>query len=538
MLEPIRHKGQRASGGFAEGVIHLAREAHAVYRPRGSVVQEQAALTEAVSTASAAVALSMDGLDAEAFGILEFQLAMLEDDTFTEAAAATIASGATAFQAWKQVLDAEIESYRKSEDDYFQARSADLGDIRDRVLAALSGEAGEQIPPGAIYVARDISPSLFLAHDWDGGGGLALRQGSVTSHVSMLARARGIPALVGIGEDLLKDKAPALLDADAGILLVDPDPAARADFNRNRNNQATMRAQAEAHVGKPAITADGQDVAILVNIADPADVDRIPVAQVDGVGLMRTEFLFGGRHGLPDEATQLAAYRKVLDWSKGLPVTIRTVDAGGDKPVEGYTVTEDNPFLGLRGIRLSLANPDIFRVQIRALLRAAPHGALKVMLPMVSVPGEIDAAISLFEEEAAKLSAALVDHRMPEIGIMVEVPSVAVTPGRFARAAFFSIGSNDLTQYVMAASRDNGRLSALAQTNDPSVMALIANVAAFGVQASIETSLCGDAASDTDLTDALLSAGIRRLSVAPATLALVKAAVRRWRPGDPAQGMG
>ncbi|KJS07926.1 MAG: phosphoenolpyruvate-protein phosphotransferase [Hoeflea sp. BRH_c9] len=531
MAIPVKITGQPASAGFAHGPVHLAHQGHRVYLAKPTPEAEVQALELAVEAAAASVAAAMSDLSGDAADILEFQLAMLEDGSFTASAAEMIGSGATAFEAWKAVLEAEIASYKASGDPYFTARSADLSDIRETVLSALAGDDEATIPPGVIHVDRDIAPSRFLAHDWSKGGGLALRDGSAASHVAMLARARGVPMIVGIGDCAVHDGADALLDAQSGELLVAPDPAQLAAFDGRRSASDRRLRDAELQAAEPAITMDGEKVEVLVNIADPADVGRISIGTVDGVGLMRTEFLFAGERGLPDEETQFAAYRKVLDWAQGKPVTIRTIDAGGDKPVEGYTVAEDNSFLGLRGIRLSLAKPEIFRVQIRALLRAASLGALKVMLPMVSVPREIVEAQSLFADEAAGLARQGIAHAMPEIGIMVEVPSVAITPERFAKAGFFSIGSNDLTQYVLAASRDNSRLGGLGSTDDPAVMALIAKVAGFGQSEGIEISLCGDAASDPDMTALLLKAGLRRLSVAPARVGLVKAAVRQWAMG-------
>tara|TARA_R110002020_G_scaffold27424_9_gene88377 strand:+ start:9245 stop:10822 length:1578 start_codon:yes stop_codon:yes gene_type:complete len=521
-----------ASAGYAQGPVHLARREAPAYTAKSTPEQELQALQLAVDSASAGIASTMGQVCGDASDILEFQLAMLEDGSFTDAAAGMISAGATAHAAWQAVLDAEIAEYQASDDASFKARSADLADIRDTVLSALSGESTQTIPPGVIHVDEDIAPSRFLSHDWSLGGGLALRRGSVASHVAMLARARGVPMIVGIGDSAIDDGADALLDAEAGELLVYPDPEQIAAFNHRRNASQTRQREADALVSHPAVTRDGEAVEVLVNIADPEDADRIPIEHVDGVGLMRTEFLFGGDRGLPDEETQLVAYSKVLAWAEGKPVTIRTIDAGGDKPVEGYTIAEDNPFLGLRGIRLSLAKPEVFRVQIRALLRAAPYGALKVMLPMVSVPEEIVQARAMFAEEAAGLASAGIAHRMPQIGIMVEVPSVAITPERFDGAAFFSIGSNDLTQYVLAASRDNARLGALGAADDPAVVSLIANVARFGLASGLETSLCGDAASDPEMIDVLLGAGLRRLSVAPARVAVVKAAVRRFARGE------
>jgi len=528
MANPASITGQAASAGFARGPIHVARPQDQAYVAKASPEEEVAALAAAVEVAAASIAEAMGKLSGDAADILEFQLAMLEDGTFTEAAAELISSGAVAYEAWKSVLEDEIETYQSSDDAYFKARSADLSDICQSVLSVLSGEAAQSIPAGAIHVDRDIAPTRFLAHDWSRGGGVVLREGSVTSHVAMLARARGVPMIVGIGDSEVDDGEDALLNAQAGELLVSPDDAQIAAFKDLHSASARGLSDAEARASEPAVTGDGEAVQLLVNIADPSDVERISIAHVDGVGLMRTEFLFGGDRGLPDEETQLAAYRKVLDWAGGKPVTIRTIDAGGDKPVEGYTIAEDNSFLGVRGIRLSLAKPEVFRVQIRALLRACRLGVLKVMLPMVSVPGEIEEVRALFAEEAAELARQGVAHQMPQIGIMVEVPSVAITPERFAAADFFSIGSNDLTQYVLAASRDNARLGNLATSDDPAVLSLIANVTRFGETNGLETSLCGDAASELELVGLLLGAGLRRLSVAPARVALVKAAIRRW----------
>jgi phosphotransferase system enzyme I (PtsI) len=215
----------------------------------------------------------------------------------------------------------------------------------------------------------------------------------------------------------------------------------------------------------------------------------------------------------------------VLEWADGKPVTIRTIDAGGDKPVPDFTVEEGNPFLGLRGIRLSLARPEVFRVQIRALLRSAVHGNLKVMFPMISVPEEYARASALFAEEAKNLGEAGQPYAMPPLGIMVEVPSVAIAPELFSDVAFFSIGSNDLTQYVMAAARDNTAVAALNSVTNPAVLRLIASVAAFGLLHSIPVSLCGDAGGDPKAIPHLLKGGLRDLSVAPAQLALAKAAI-------------
>jgi phosphotransferase system enzyme I (PtsI) len=350
----------------------------------------------------------------------------------------------------------------------------------------------------------------------------------------MLARQRGVPAVVGVDAPILVRDTNGLLDAEAGVLTLHPDAASLQYFEQARARFAERRLSAEAFASRAAMTHSGRRVMVMVNLADPDETARIPVETVDGVGLMRTEFLFGS--GLPDEESQFEAYRRVLDWAVGRPVTIRTVDAGADKPVPGFTLDEDNAFLGVRGIRLSLARPEVFAVQVRALLRAAVAGNLKVMLPMISAPDELDRAIALFENEAAVLASEGVPHAMPPLGIMVEVPAVALAPERFSRAAFYSIGTNDLTQYVFAAARDNGRVSHLARADDPTVLSLVQRVAAFGESSGKEVSVCGDAASEPDLVPHLLDAGIATLSVAASRIGLVKARIAMFDEREKVQG--
>jgi phosphotransferase system enzyme I (PtsI) len=528
MPAPLRLKGLPASAGFAAGPLWQPPKVVAGYVPKGNRSEELAALEEAIAAAIAETADLIAGAQGEAAEILEFQLAMLEDDNFRTVSAERMEQGLAADAAWTATLDAEIEGYETSGDEYFRARATDLADIRDRVLATLTGTEAPRIPEGSIYFSEDIAPSAFLSHDWMGGG-LVLKHGSATGHVAILARQRGIPVIVGIGDAGVRQGSFALVDGVRGEIVLEPGEADRADFEAAREGHQRRLAASHVFAPKPAVTADGRPVRVLVNIADPSETAAIDIAHVDGVGLMRTEFLFG--HGLPAEDEQFAAYRKVLDWAGGKPVTIRTIDAGGDKPVPGLTEDEPNPFLGMRGVRLSLAKPEIFAIQIRALLRAAVAGNLKVMLPMVSVPNEVEAARRLFAEEAARLAAAGVAHAMPPVGIMVEVPSVAVMPGRFAQAEFFSIGSNDLVQYVLAASRDNWKLASIARADDPAVLELLRIVARCGRETGREVSLCGDAASNPEMVPHLLAAGLETLSVAASAIGEVKAAIAGWRPG-------
>ncbi|NYZ15548.1 phosphoenolpyruvate--protein phosphotransferase [Azospirillum sp. RWY-5-1] len=521
-------QGRAASPGMAAGPLLRLDDGDAGVRAAGTPVMETAALRRAMAEAADELAGLADAAgDDEAAAVLAVQIALLEDEALTEAAFVAIAGGTPADVAFRAALDAQVADYAAAEDAYFRARAADLEDLRDRVLRRLAGVAERALPGDAILAAADLPPSRFLAVPW-AGGGLALERGSATSHVAILARARGVPMLVGVALRGLEDGAPALLDGAAGTLVVRPDPATAAAFAERRAAWEERRAVEAAYLAKPAVTADGTRVRVMLNIAGPDDLAPLDPAHVDGIGLVRSEFLFQGRDRLPGEEEQLAAYRRILDWAGDRPVTIRTLDAGGDKPIPGLTrAGEGNPFLGVRGLRLSLRHPEVFRVQLRALARAAVAGNLKVMVPMVSVPDELRRCRDLLDEALAGLEGEGVPAARPPLGMMVEVPAAALSVADFD-ADFLSIGSNDLIQYTMAASRDEPELAELAEPS-PAVMELIARVAVHGAATGREVSLCGDLAGEPRHVPALLGAGLRTLSMAPTSVAAVKAAVARWR---------
>jgi phosphoenolpyruvate-protein phosphotransferase (PTS system enzyme I) len=522
----IRLSGRAASPGLAIGPVVSMDQAPASLRePTGDPVQEAADLRSAIHAAAEAVRVLAARSDGEAADILAFQVAMLEDDALSEGAFHAIEAGIPADEAWRAALDAEIAGYEDSEDDYFRARAADLADIRDRVLAQLSGAAGDEpIPDGAIVAGEDLTPSRFLSADWSKGGAIALAAGSPSSHVAMLARARGVPMVVALGR-APASHAAALVDGDRGIVVFDPEPATRAAFEREVAKAAREDEAARAFLYRAAATRSGERVRVMLNVAEPGELDRLDPAICDGIGLTRTEFLFHSGRGLPDEEAQLAVYRRIVEWAQGRPVTIRTLDAGGDKPIAGLTAAgETNPFLGLRGIRLSLARPDVFRVQLRALARAAVHGDLKVMLPMVAIPDEVERASSLLDAAVVSLQAEGIPCRRPPLGIMVEVPAAAIMAESFP-ADFYSIGSNDLTQYTMAAARDIATVADLNDAGNPAVLHLVERTIAAGRARGVEVSLCGEAGGDRQLLPKLLATGLRNVSVAPVAVARVKAAI-------------
>lgn len=523
-----RLQGEPASPGLAIGpLVRLDAPAACVKAAGGSPASERAALERAMSEAADELRALAVGDDAMAAEVLEFQIELLDDPSLVEEALAAIGDGTSAAEAWQAALAAQIAAYAEGDDDYFRARAADLADLRDRVLGHLGGNgaAVTALPPGAILLARDLGPSRFLGLDWRRLAGAAFEEGSRTSHVAMLARARGVPLITGLGT-IAAANGEAILDAAEGTLILSPGGGTLLAYARKRIASVAADAEVRAALTAPARLRSGEPVATMINVDDPAAVDTGLLDASDGIGLTRTEFLFIGRDRLPDEELQAAAYSRLVALAAGKPVVIRTLDVGGDKPLPGVTMpAESNPFLGLRGIRLCLERPELFRPQVRALLRAAASGPLKVMLPMVSHPDEIEEARAVFARELAGLAAPA---RMPELGIMVEVPAVAVTIERFAAAAFFSIGSNDLVQYTLAASRDaGGRVARLADACDPAVLRLIGDVVAFGRDAGKEVSVCGDMASEPEGLAALLDRGIRRVSVAPAALGRVKAAVAR-----------
>jgi len=528
----LRLPGSGASSGLAIGEIVLLASARSRGRQAGSPQAEAAALTAALAQAAAALEGLIAGSDEMGGEVLGFQLALLEDDDLLAPVRSAIAAGTAAHEAWQATFDREVAHYAAAEDDYFRARSGDLADLRDRVLAALLDEGRPlALPEGpAILAVADLTPSRFLETDWRRCVGAVLKGGAASSHVAMLARARGVPLLIGLGAgfERLATGAPAVLDAERGQLLLHPSAATRRE-TLARLAAAGERQRLEArYLGRPARTASGESVQALVNVEDPAALAPYDPANCDGIGLARSEFLFRADRPLPDEAAQFEVYRRLLAWAKGRPVTIRTLDAGGDKPIPGLTPEhESNPFLGLRGLRLSLARPEVFAVQLRALARAAALGPLKVMVPMVTRPEEMAAARSLFEVAVADLRAAGSAAALPPLGMMVEVPAAALTAEDFP-ADFYSIGSNDLVQYVMAAGRDNAEVAGLYDPRSRAVLELIQRVVAAGRKLGREVSLCGDMAADPALVPLLLATGLRSLSLPPGRLAAVKAAVAAW----------
>ncbi|HZF32480.1 MAG TPA: phosphoenolpyruvate--protein phosphotransferase [Candidatus Angelobacter sp.] len=529
------YRGKPASPGLAMGaLVRLAAQAQTVAETVESASAEKVRLEGAIGQAKGELSALIAANDAMGADILEFQRELLDDSALAEAAFAAIAGGSGAATAWRRALGEQIAAYESADDDYFRARAGDLADLRDRVIAALTGASGatsEEFPEGTILLADDLTPSRFLAMDWQRLGGAALTAGSRASHVAMLARARGVPLLTGLQGEPVGLAEEAVLDAQDGVLVVSPNAGTRALYAKRIAAAQEQHRRAQAALEQPAVTPAGQRIEVMVNVDDPGAVADEILAASDGVGLMRTEFLFIGRPRLPTEDEQHAAYVRILDRLGGKPVVIRTLDVGGDKPLPGVNLAaETNPFLGLRGIRLCLEKPELFRPQVRALLRAGVNRALRVMLPMIATADELTETRQVFAACLAELRAQGMPAELPPLGIMVETPAAAIAID-LLDAAFYSIGSNDLTQYVMAAARDSGgRVAALNDPGHPAVMRLIKHVVAHGQANARPVSLCGDMASDPALLKRLLATGLKRLSVAPAALGRIKLAIAEADP--------
>jgi phosphoenolpyruvate-protein phosphotransferase (PTS system enzyme I) len=519
--------GRPASDGIFAGPIVYLNPQNSDRTNSGSPETEKRTLEVAIVAARDEIKSLCNEISFDAARILSIQVAILRDPEFSVVAFEEINCGTAADVAWLKSVNSQIQDYDNDEDEYFNARAGDLKDMRDRVLRHIYGTAKKHYESGAVYYGEDIAPTFFLESDWSKGGAIVLTGGSHLSHVAMLARARGVPMVVALEKGAQDQHVHAIVDGQKGIVIFDPDQKLSNSYVQKRDSLNSAR-EREAHfINGPAELKDGTRIELLLNVSSLEELSEIDPACCDGIGLVRSEFLFVQGGDLPDEQLQFETYLKLVLWAKGKPVTIRTLDLGGDKFVPGLTLeNERNPFLGLRGIRLAFVRHEIFRTQLKALARVAAIAPMQIMLPMISDPQEIRDVRKIFDEIIAELQAKNIPCAIPTLGIMVEVPAVAISPELFNEAAFFSIGTNDLIQYVTARSRDSISLLPPSEALHPAVCKLISSVSSFGTSQKIPVSLCGDIASDPNYLKAVLSCGIKSISVAPARISRIKAALR------------
>jgi len=531
--DPRVRRGVPAAPGLAIGPIYQLRAADAPIRDTADdPSDERRRLAAALDLARAQLAAAGRGLvdrgaAAEA-AILDVQRELLDDPEVVAAVDQRIAGGASAARAWHAVLGERAAALAGVADELLAARAADFADLSDRVVRILAGDraAGDAMPAHpVIVIAPDLSPSQTTAFAAGRVLGICTAGGGPTSHAAILARALGLPSVVGAGGDVLSwpDGALIVLDGATGEVLRDPDPAEAAQVRAAQAAHATRRAADERSAMNPAITRDGRRVEIAANIGSLDEAHRAAAAGAEAVGLLRTEFLFLDRATPPDEDTQREVYAAIAGALGGRPVIVRTLDIGGDKPLPYLAQpAEANPFLGVRGLRLCLERPELLRQQLRAIVGAAGAGSLRIMLPMVSDLGELRAARAILAEITAERSAAAL-----EVGIMIEVPSAAILAHVFApEVDFFSIGSNDLTQYTLAMDRTHPTLAAQADGLHPAVLRLIERTVEAAHAHGKWVGLCGELGADPVAVPILVGLGLDELSVNVPAIAQVKSQVR------------
>lgn len=451
-------------------------------------------------------------------------------------------------------LDVVARQFDEMEDDYLRERKADLEQITEKVLRAMRGVSSPLIQPlgrtgrqtsqqdlllddtvdvPLILVAHDLSPADMLQFKQSVFAGFITDVGGKTSHTAIVARSLDIPAVVGarLSSHLIQQDDWVVIDGNAGVVVVDPSPIILAEYGFKQRQVELQRGRLARLLHTPAVTLDGQKIELLANIEMPDDATSALKAGAVGVGLFRSEFLFMGRHGkLPNEEEQYLAYRRAVEGMEGLPVTIRTVDVGADKPLDD-TLRDDahlNPALGLRAIRWSLADPAMFLTQLRAILRAATHGQVHLLIPMLVHAREIRQTMALIDHARVQLDNRGVAYGSVKIGAMIEIPAAALTLKVFLKYFdFLSIGTNDLIQYTLAIDRADESVAHLYDPMHPAVLRLVANTIVEGQAQGKPVSLCGEMAGDVSMTRLLLGMGLRSFSMHPAQILAVKQEVLR-----------
>ena len=546
----LKYQGIPASAGISMGPV-FAYLKQDIIIPRHQITDtdgEVKRLEDALSTAKSQIAdlfskAKAEVADKEA-AIFEAHALFLQDPTLITAVHESIMQQRlNAEAAWMDAIEDNAAKLEALEDEYFSARAVDIRDVGRRVIRILLNVAESDLTAlsdPSIILARDLTPSDTIRLDKSLVLGFITAEGGPTSHTAILAKALSLPAVVGLGAEILalKNETPLLVDGERGEVVAYPDEAKRKEFEA-RHQQAAIRAEAESKVAhEPAITQDGHQFEVVANIGSPQEASFALEQGAEGIGLLRTEFLYLDRKTAPDEEEQLAAYDQILDVMEDRPVVVRTLDVGGDKELPYLDLGhEANPFLGWRAIRMCLDQPDFFKVQLRALWRASPGHDLRIMFPMIATLDEVRRARALFEEARDEVKTA--GHPKVEqiqIGIMVEVPSVAVLADLFAREVdFFSIGTNDLTQYTLAAERTNEKVAHLGDACHPAILRQIKRILDAAHDQGIWVGLCGELAGDPDAVPILVGLGLDEFSMAPSSIPHAKAIIRNWSLGQAQQ---
>jgi multiphosphoryl transfer protein len=528
--------GVIASRGLAVGqAVRLAVRDIDVTQTGAGVAHETSQLDRARAQVRARLEASRASASNTAREIVEAHLELLDDPELTESALALIVDGASAAYSWRQAIRGSIGELRALGDARMAERVDDLLDLERQVLLALNGNAGaaaQELPPDAIVIAEELLPSQLVALDASRLAGIGLAAGGATSHVSILAAAMGIPALVALGSGVrrIAEGTPLLLDADAGLLHVDPGAERLNATRRQLERRAARRAAEREAAQQDCYTADGMRIEVFANIGSLGEAQQAVRNGAEGCGLLRTEFLFLERQTPPSEAEQQAEYQQLAAALAGRPLTVRTLDIGGDKPIPYLPMpAEENPALGLRGVRTSLWRPDLLRQQLRAILGVRPFGQCRILLPMITDVAEIRSVRAMVEEARAGIGR----HEPIEVGVMIETPASALLAESIAvEADFFSIGTNDLTQYTLAMDRGHPELAARLDALHPAVLRLIARTVEGAQPRKRMVAVCGGLASDPVAAPILIGLGVHELSAVPSVVPRLKALIRKLTMAD------
>jgi phosphoenolpyruvate-protein phosphotransferase len=524
-------RGVCASAGSAFGqVVQIAEQTLQVIELGTTPLAEHDHLARGLAEAQAALQQLRDNAKGNAqVDIFKAHQELLEDPILVGGAQGLIDEGKSAAFAWRAVIESTATLFKAKGNALLAERAADLEDVGQRVLKKILGveDRALELPDGAILIAEQLTPSQTAGLDTRKVLGFATVGGGATSHVAILARAAGLPAICGLPVQVLTlaNGTQVLLDADKGELHLDPNLAAIEQLQANRQQQQKRQQHELAHAALPACTRDGHHIEVTANVASLAETEQAMTLGGEGVGLLRSEFLYLDRNHAPshdEQASTYSAIARALGPNRNL--VVRTLDVGGDKPLAYVPMdSETNPFLGMRGIRLCLERPQLLRDQFKAILSSAGLARLHIMLPMVAQLSELRLARQLLEEEALALGLT----ELPKLGIMIEVPAAALMADLFApEVDFFSIGTNDLTQYTLAMDRDHPRLASQADSFHPSVLRLIASTVKAAHAHGKWVGVCGALASETLATPLLLGLGVDELSVSVPLIPAVKAAVR------------